>query len=260
MTATALVGATGFVGGLLRSARRFDGEFHSRNVGELPDRTWDEVVCAGMPAEKWRANQDPDGDRAALGKLWSALERTRAGHVVLISTVDVYEPPVGKDEGDEADARHAYGRHRAELEQRVLDHFESAAVVRLPALHGPGLKKNALYDLLQGRPCPAPRGAAFQWYDLERLPADLSIVARHGLALAQLVTAPVTMGEIIDACFPGAEAPADDAPAPRYDLRTRHAAAFRGTDGYVCDHDTALAGIERFVARVRAGEVTCASP
>ena len=259
MSGAALLGATGFVGGVLGAAMEFDGAFHSRNVEELAEQKWDEIVCAAMPAEKWRANQDPQGDDAALDRLWSVLARTRARRVVLISTVDVYEEPWRKDEDDPADAQQTYGANRARLERRVLERFDDSAVVRLPALYGPGLKKNALYDLLQGRESPAPRTAEFQWYDLERLPGDLATIAGCGLRLVQIVSAPVAMGEIVDACVPGARI-ADDGGGSRYDLRTKHARAFGGDTGYVEGHDASLAGIERFVGRVRAGEVACASP
>ncbi len=258
MAERALVGHTGFVGGLLERAQPFDGHFNSRNVEELPERAWDEVVCAAMPAEKWRANRQPAGDAAALERLWHALDATSAGRVVLISTVDVFDPPVGHDETAPPSAGHAYGANRAELERRVLERFEEVAVVRLPSLYGPGLKKNALYDMLQARPCPTGPAARFQWYDLERLPGDLATVQRERIGLAQLVAEPVSMGAIAERCFPDAEI--GEGPAPVYDLRTLHADAFGGRGAYVEDADASLAGIERFVARVRAGEVACASP
>jgi hypothetical protein len=247
-----LVGWSGFVGGLLSDASPFDAKFRSVDVEELTHGEWDEVVYAGTPAEKWRANQDPQRDVEALERIWDVLRRTSARRVVLISTVDVYHPPVGCTEADAPTATHAYGANRAELERRVLEQFDDVSVVRLPALYGPGLKKNALYDLLQGEACPAPRPARFQWYDLEGLPADLDRIRRDGLRLVQLVTEPVAMGEIVDACFPGADT-AEDRPVIAYDLRTMH-------DGpYVASHDEALAGVVRFVERVRSGEVACAS-
>ncbi len=248
----ALVGWSGFVGGVLRSALPFDAQFRSTDVEELTRTEWDEVVYAGTPAEKWRANKEPERDAAAIERIWDVLERTSARRFVLVSTVDVYDPPVGCTEADLPTATHAYGANRAELERRVLERFDNASVVRLPALYGPGLKKNALYDLLQGEACPAPREARFQWYDLERLPTDLQRVQGEGLQLVQLVTEPVAMGEIVDACFPGEET-AEEKPAIAYDLRTRH-------DGpYVASHDDALAGVVSFVERVRSGKMACAS-
>jgi hypothetical protein len=240
------------VGGVLRASAPFDVQFRSNDLARLSERDWDVVVYAGTPAEKWRANQDPAGDAAAIERIWDVLRRTTARRFTLISTVDVYDPPVGRTEQDPPTATHAYGVNRAELERRVLDRFDDVSVIRLPALHGPGLKKNALYDLLQGEPCPVPRAARFQWYDLQRLPADLERVDRERLRLVQLVTEPVAMGEVVDACFPGAQT-AEDKPVVTYDLRTVH-------DGpYIASHDDALAAVVRFVERVRSGEVACGS-
>lgn len=258
MDGRALIGHSGFVGGLLDRTGTFDGRFNSKNVEDLAGGEWDEVVCAGMPAEKWRANRDPEGDAAALERLWGALGATTARRVVLLSTVDVFDPPVEADEETAPTATHTYGANRAELERRVLERFDDASVVRLPALYGPGLKKNALYDLLHGGPSPAPRGAEFQWYDLERLPADLEVVAAQGLRLVQLVVEPVPMGDIVDRCFAGAEIA--EGGGARYDLRTRHAEPFGGRGAYVEGRDASLEGLARFVARVRSGEIACASP
>lgn len=253
----ALIGSTGFVGGVLQRHGDFSGLFHSTNVDELPTTQWDEVVCAAMPAEKWRANKEPGDDEASLERLWGALGRTVARRVVLISTVDVFDPPSGKDESQEPDAGHPYGEHRAKLEKRLIGRFEDASVVRLPALYGPGLKKNALYDLIVDRQCSTSRDAQFQWYDVERLAADLDIVRDEDLRLVHLVSEPVAMGEIIDRCF--ADASVGDTAAAHYDLRTRYAPAFGGQHGYLQSRAESLDGLARFVERVRAGAVTCAS-
>jgi nucleoside-diphosphate-sugar epimerase len=257
--ATALVGHTGFVGSELARSGDFTAGFRSTTIAGIADRAWDEVVCAGMPAEKWRANQDPEGDAAALERLWEPLSHVRTARFVLISTVDVYEHPEDRTEEAPADATQPYGRHRAELERRVAATFEESLVVRLPALFGPGLKKNALYDLLHGRPSPAPKEARFQWYDLERLSADLEHLALLRLSLVNLVPEPVSMGDVAAHCFPNATWQADR-PAARYALRTRHADELGGGEGFLHDARTSLEEIARFVSRVEAGEVTCASP
>ena len=257
--AAALVGHTGFVGSELARTRDFAAGFRSTTIGDIADSAWDEVVCAGMPAEKWRANQDPEGDAAALERLWEPLSHVRTARFVLISTVDVYEHPEDRTEQAPADAKHPYGLHRAELERRVASTFEESLVVRLPALFGPGLKKNALYDLLHGRPSPAPKQALFQWYDLERLSADLDRLAFLRLSLVNLVPEPVSMEALAARCFPNAAWLANR-PAARYSLRTRHAHELGGSDGFLHDARTSLEEIARFVARVEAGEVTCASP
>ena len=41
-------------------------------------------------------------------------------------------------------------------------------------------------------------------------------------------------------------------PAPRYDLRTRHAELFGGQNGYILDESTVLGEMARFVAAERA--------
>ncbi len=252
--AVALVGSAGFVGTALRAARPFAAHFDGQ-VEALGERAWDEVVCAAPWTAPERAAADPDGDRAALERLWDALRRTAARRVVLISTVDVYEEPRGRDERDAPDATRPFGRHRAELEQRVLDGFSDAAVVRLPAVYGPGLDGGPLLELLQGAASPLPRTARLQLYDVERLAGDLDAIAERSLKVVQLVTEPVPLGDVVDRCFPEAAPPAVDGPAPHYDLRTRHARAFGGRDGYLEDAAAVLDGVERFVARVRDGEV-----
>src|SRR6185312_10192324 len=143
----ALIGYTGFVGGNLLRDYPFAGRYRSTNIERIAGNHYDLIVCAGAPAAKWKANQDPQADRACLGRLMAALELVKTQRFVLISTVDVYGQVNGVDENCPPSGATAYGRHRLELEQFVRQRFQSL-IVRLPALFGPGLKKNAIYDLL----------------------------------------------------------------------------------------------------------------
>ena len=147
---TALVGATGFVGGNLAASHAFDGLYHSTNVEKAYGTHPDLLVYAGMPAAKYLANTDPEGDWAVACGALENMRRIAPGQLVLISTVDVYRAPLGADEDTPADPDNpaAYGRNRARLEQAVREEFPEALIVRLPALFGAGLKKNFLYDLL----------------------------------------------------------------------------------------------------------------
>src|SRR5688572_29777083 len=119
--AEALIGYTGFVGGNLAAQHAFTHGYRSRDIGDITGRNFDLIVCAGMPAEQWRANQEPEADRASLTRLVNALARARASRFILISTVDVYPTPVGVDEDTPIDetALQPYGVHRLLLERFV---------------------------------------------------------------------------------------------------------------------------------------------
>ena len=129
----ALIGHTGFVGGNLAAQHRFDATFNSKNIESIRGRRFRRVVVSAMPAEMWVANRDPDGDRAALERLWANLSRCEAEEVAVISTVAVYPTPIAVDEDTLIDSTFAttYGRNRRALEVCVRRHFPRAVAVRL---------------------------------------------------------------------------------------------------------------------------------
>jgi nucleoside-diphosphate-sugar epimerase len=248
---SALIGHTGFVGGNLSRQIAFDALVNSSNVGELRGRALSLVVCAGARAEKWKANRDPDADRAGIERLLSVLRDVRAERFVLVSTVDVFETPAGVDESSPADARHAYGRNRRALEELCEERF-SAQVLRLPALFGPGLKKNAVYDLLHDNQVEKIHpGSTYQFYDVRQLWADAEKARSAGIRLLHLATEPIAMGEIAARCF-GLELRAPGGAPARYDVRSRHADLWGGRDGYLKTREEVLRGLERFVREERA--------
>ena len=251
MTARALIGHTGFVGSNLLRQGHFDHLYNSANIGAIDGRHFTDVVCAGVAAVKWWANQNPAEDLARIEALIAHLDTVTADNLTLISTVDVYGTPVGVSEADQPllDGLHPYGLNRAMLERWVSDRFTNHQIVRLPALFGHGLKKNAIFDLMHDNRLQVINGAsAFQWYPLDRLTADLELARTRHLGVVNLATEPVAMEEIRARFFPARAIGADAAPVARYDMRTIHDAEFGGTGGYVLDREGVLAAIGRFVA------------
>lgn len=48
---TALIGSTGFVGTTLRSQTSFDEYYHSTDINNIDEKSFDLVVCAAAPAK-----------------------------------------------------------------------------------------------------------------------------------------------------------------------------------------------------------------
>jgi nucleoside-diphosphate-sugar epimerase len=245
-----LIGATGFVGGTLLQQRSFDQQYHSRNIQEIAGRDFELLVCAGAPAEKWKANKEPVADRENLQKLKDALRQCRAEKFVLISTVDVYREPRGVDENTVPPRENLqpYGLHRLELEDFAAETFPGACIIRLPALFGQGLKKNFLYDLLHDNCLDwTDHRSEFQFYDLSRLWSDIENALKAKLALVNFATAPVLVAEIARRCFEREFANTTANGPVRYDMRTIHDAALGGSGGYLYDANEAYTRIRQFV-------------
>lgn len=251
--ASALVGSTGFVGGELRLQTSFDDLFHSTDIETIRGRSYDLLVCAGAPAEKWKANKEPEKDRENLARLMANLAEVKARQAVLISSVDVYPSPVEVDEDTPVDPAggSAYGRHRYELERFFVERFETI-VLRLPGLFGRGLKKNIIYDFLHGNAldaiCPA---SVYQFYPLARLWSDIGMAQRHGLRLVNLATEPVSVRDVAREAFGTDFVNPKQTNAARYDQRTKHAALFGGKGGYLMTRRQVLDAIRDFVASQR---------
>lgn len=249
----ALIGYTGFVGGNLAAQHAFTHCYRSHTIHEIAGCSFDLIVCAGMPAEKWRANQEPEADRASLARLVDALGQTRAKRFILISTVDVYPHPVGVDEGTaiNAAALHPYGLHRWELEQFVRENFRATMIVRLPALFGNGLRKNVIYDFLHNNQLERIHAdAEFQFYSLDTLWRDLARAQAAELSLVNFATAPMTVSELARQAFGLRFENRPPISPPRYDVRCRHASMLGGQCGYLRSKDMVLADLRAFTERM----------
>src|SRR5262249_32793229 len=141
-----------------------------------------------------------------------------------------------------------YGRHRYELEQFVAKHFAKTHVVRLPGLFGTGLKKNLIFDLLNGKLDWTDHRSTIQFYDLSRLWNDIERMQAKELRLANLATEPVLAADVAKKCFNLEYTTTRDSPPPRYDMRTKYAEVLGGAGHYLYDAAETFRRIRQFVA------------
>lgn len=249
-----LIGHTGFVGGSLLRQTEFDETYNSKNIGQLSGKTADLIVCAGVPAQKWIANQQPERDLENINVLISVLKSVKAARLVLISTIDVYPDPSGGNEDTELSRSggQAYGRNRLLLEDFVQDAFEHSLVIRLPALFGKGLKKNVIFDLLHDNCLENinPK-SSFQWYDVDKLWKHIEFSVENNLSLVNLFTEPFSNEEIIGRWFSDKHVGGNCGQAAAYDLKTKYDGLFGGTDGYIQNAGDVLDELGRYIASER---------
>ena len=187
----------GFVGSALLQDWPADYVYDTSNIEKIAGKEFDLLVCAGAPAEKWKANNYPQQDLNSLDRLVAALANgVEARKFVLVSTIDTLSLSMGG----------SYGAHRKLLESVLKRMFPHMQIVRLPALFGHGLKKNALYDLLHGNDLPASvQASSYQWYPIHRLRNDIGLMLGNGIEELNLFPPTIRMDFIMRAFFPNAE-------------------------------------------------------
>lgn len=146
----ALVGYTGFVGSNIYAEGNFDAVYNSKNIKEAYGTNPDLLIYAGLPAEKYLANNEPEKDMEQILQAEKNIAYINPKKLVLISTIDVFKNPRDVDETSRIDTEnlHAYGYNRYQLEIWTRENYPDALIVRLPGLFGINLKKNFIYDLV----------------------------------------------------------------------------------------------------------------
>ncbi len=254
-----LIGYSGFVGSTLQRQRDFSAVFRSSNIEQIQGLEFDLLFCAAAPAQKWLANRDPKSDRRNIENLLRHLEKVTCRTFVLISTVDVFQRPIGVDEDSlvNEEELHAYGRHRRMLEKFVEQRFSKSLIVRLPGLVGPGLRKNVIFDFLNDNNLDAIDGrGVFQFYPMVNLWHDIQLALNADLKLVHLTAEPVSVADVASEAF---DKPFDHVlpgtPAT-YDMRTRYAALFGGSGSYQYSQRESLQAVRAYAqSEVKAAKV-----
>ncbi len=187
----ALIGHTGFVGQTLSRQHHFASQFNSATIHSATGQDYATVVCAAAPGSMFEANRFPDRDAQAIDGLIDRLSRLRARRFVLISTIAVLDRFDGQatETTTAFQTGVAYGVNRRRLEVFCAENFKECLIVRLPALFGPGLRKNFLFDIMNPVPSmlPAARYEALRAALPQAVQALVAAVFAHDPALGMYV-------------------------------------------------------------------------
>ena len=252
-----LVGFSGFVGKHLLEQHNFDELYRSTNISGIENKEFDVLVCAGVPAVKWLANNHPEEDRTILQELFGFLATVKVKKsFILVSTIDVYPDPSSASNEDghcNLLPNHAYGSNRLWFENQIKSTFgHKCTIIRLPALFGKHMKKNYIFDLLHNRHEFIGKinlNSSFQWYNVSRLWSDIELLLKNGVTLANLFTEPLSTRDIVECCFPQhleSIKPPSNA-GSKYDLRTKHAILWGQPGEYIQSADVVLSDMKLFV-------------
>ena len=145
-----LVGYTGFVGSNIYISGKFDAVYNSKNIELAYGTNPDLLIYAGLAAEKYLANNNPEKDMEQIVQAEDNITQINPQKLVLISTIDVFKSPQDVDEHSVVDTENltAYGYNRYQLECWVREKYHDALIVRLPGLFGKNIKKNFIYDYM----------------------------------------------------------------------------------------------------------------
>ena len=247
----AIVGYTGFVGSNLLQFYKFDYFYNSKNFSDAKNMEFDELFFCGVPAVKWYANKFPEEDKEVIGNIEGILKTVKAKKIILISTIDVYEyTNADLDEDYECDIfnNHTYGTNRYLFENFIKKQFNDFHIIRLPALFGKGLKKNIIYDLINGNQIEnIPKDTYFQWYDLNWLKNDIDIIIKNNLSICNLFTEPLSSIDIIKLFdYPIEEF--KNKSKMVYNLKSKYSALFESNvKGYIRDRESVLHNLRLFL-------------
>jgi hypothetical protein len=244
---SALIGSTGFVGGHLQKDFHFTHMYNRSNISEIQGLDTDLLICAGLPAEKWKANNDPESDWSNMVSLAQKISSVKADKAILISTIDVYQPALEVTEEDRPnyDGEGAYGRNRAWFESFFDSQFSNNIILRLPGLFANNLKKNFIFDLVNNRfdqVLKVHRESKFQFYDIQEIWYLIDKCIKEKISLLNVATEPLTAQEIASIFNVSLSCSGKKV---EYLMKSRYFNVFNGKDGFLQDKTEVLKKISK---------------
>jgi len=157
----AVIGSTGFVGSALCRllSQRSNLDLYAINRSNFHDFRhieFDVVIEAACNSKKYLADQDPitEAELSLLHRI-ETLTRYRAKFHIHLSSVDVYDDlsdlrRTQEDANIDISKCSHYGAHKVLAEELVKHYAPNWLIFRLSGMVGEGLRKNPVFDILNG--------------------------------------------------------------------------------------------------------------
>lgn len=263
----ALVGYSGFVGSNIyaRARNRIEGVFNKQNIGKAYGIEPDVLIFAGLQHNRKLAAKAPYEDYERVLEAQRNIKKINPDRLVLISTTEVYNNPVGVDEENSVFAAGSgksgksglqpYGLNRYYFEEWVRKNYPDSLIVRLAIPYGLNPRSNYIQDVANLNIGHADPKSAYQFYPLSRLWEDIQTALAEKLTLVNFASEPVPAAELYR-CITGKELPGTKAsaktsvPAPTVqsrDVLSIHAKVFGGSEHYICTKREILGSIKQFI-------------
>lgn len=227
-----ILGGAGFVGSAIARACAARGLAHEvitrASYADLAGQSCRLFINANGNSRKPLARQAPLEDfEASVRSVRASLEDFRFDLYVHLSSCDVYpdcsSPETTGEDGSIDVARQSpYGFHKYLAEQCVHHRARHHLILRLGGFVGPGLRKNAIFDILHGGPLWLDPESDLQFLSTDAAAEILlELAAQHagGSELYNLCGAGVVrLSEVMEQAGAGNLAVQPGSPRVRYDV------------------------------------------
>ncbi|WP_193176001.1 NAD-dependent epimerase/dehydratase family protein [Oricola nitratireducens] len=230
-----LLGGNGFVGsGFARTLRERGLPFEiitRENYGDFVGKSCDLFINANGNSKKFLAKDDPKAEfRASVQSVRDTLADFKFGTYLFLSTSDIYpdcsSPELTREDAEiDVDRQSPYGFHKYLAELCVRHAAPDWLIVRQGGFVGPGLKKNAVYDILHGDKLFVHPESRFQFIhtdDSARLVLELLDKGVRNQVVNLTGRGTASAAEIMDLAGRKLPHPADALPV-RYEISTQQA-------------------------------------
>lgn len=157
-----IIGGKGFVGSaVVRACCRRNLEYRilaHDTIDQFTGSFCDILINANGNSKKYIADREPLREfDASVRSVRASLGDIHAARYIHLSSCDVYPDcstpdNTREDQGIDVTKQSAYGFHKYLAEQCVMRFAPQWLIFRMGGFVGPGLKKNAVYDILHGGP------------------------------------------------------------------------------------------------------------
>jgi nucleoside-diphosphate-sugar epimerase len=244
-----VIGHTGFIGSHLAENNQGALLYNSKNIVDIIGRQFDTVYCAGNYGTKWLANKNPKDDWKNIELLMSCIETISANRFVLISTIDVYDNPIGVTEANQIDTntQSAYGLHRYKFETFIRSRFANHAVLRLPIVYGHRFKKNIIFDLINNNQVEKidPR-AEVQLYCVNNLHDDIRKAIENNIEVINIAVEPIAARDLAQGVF-NKTLEEKKGDFFKTDMQSQYGELYNSNDAYLYSKESAMREIREFV-------------